>query len=403
MSRQSSLLFLILLMCISISCFGLTQDSPSLKQQQIMQNFLHDVLKHRKSPWGVTALSMVAQCKNNPPIIVYGGFTSVNNQYPINENSLFPIASNTKSFIAVVVLQLAQEYKLNLDSQGALEKYFPEYPKWGKITIRQLLNMTSGIPGISTGEPDDIFKKFTKDEYENYISPTEILNRVYQRPLHFKPGTQWEYSNTNYILLGMLIEKITHHNAIYEIQKRIIDPLELRHTYFPTNNMKSISGVNESDIVHGYAYYKSPYSFIKFGQDTINFSLSLASFSGAMVSTPKDINTYLHALYQSNKLLNKSQLKEFTTLISRKNGKPFLAEKSPGDFGFGLGVFGYYSKTQNAIVYFFQGSLDGYQFYYFYNPKTQLYLTFGINTRSFDVIGKENSMVFNDALSEQCK
>lgn len=394
---------IILIMCVSTSCFGFTHDSASNKQEKIMQNFLHNILQHRKSPWGVTALSMVAQCKNNPPIIVYGGFTSRNNKTSINENSLFPIASNTKAFITVVILQVAEEYKLNLDSANVIEKYFPEYPKWGKITVRQLLNMTSGIPGTSTGESDDIFKKLTKNEFENYISPTEILNRVYKRPLHFQSGDQWEYSNTNYILLGMLIEKITRHNAEYEIQKRIINPLELRHTYFSKNTLNSIPGVNQSEIVHGYAYYHSPYAFMKFGQDTTNFSLSLASYSGAMVSTPKDINIFLHALYQSNKLLNKSQLNEFTTLISRKDGKPFFAEKSPDDFGFGLGVFGYYSKTQKAIVYFYQGSLDGYQFYYFYNPKTQQYLTFGVNTRSFDLIGKENSMAFLNALNQQCK
>ncbi len=106
---------------------------------------------------------------------------------------------------------------------------------------------------------------------------------------------------------------------------------------------------------------------------------------------------------QSSKLLTKSQLKEFLTLTSRKDGKPFFAKKSPNDFGFGFGVFGYYSKSLNSIVYFYQGSpLDGYQFYYFYNPKTHMYLIYGVNTRSFDVVGKQNSMVLNNELNQQC-
>lgn len=401
--------FLIIFMIlISTPCLALTNDAAAQLQKQSMQNFLNTILQHRESPWGVTALSMVAQCKNNPPIIIYGGFTSIDYKTPINENSLFPIASNTKSFIAVVILQLAQEYKLDLDNPNLLKKYFPEYPKWEKITPRQLLNMTSGIPGTNTGEADDIFRNFTKSQYESYISQTDILNKVYQFPLHFKPGTQWEYSNTNYILLGQLIEKITGHTAKYEVQKRIIDPLKLQHTYFPTDRLESIPGVNQSDIVHGYAYYPKknglyhPYSFITFGQDTINFSMSHTGDAGAIVSTPKDINIYLHALFQSNKLLNKSQFKEFTALISRKNSEPFLAKKFPEDFGFGLGVFGSYSKTQNTIIYFYQGSLDGYQYYFFYNPKNKMYLTFGINTRS-DIIWKNNSLELFDILNKQCK
>lgn len=395
---------IILTILICTPSFGFTYDSVSLKQKQIMQVFLHKVLQYRESPWGVTALSMIAQCKDNAPISVYGGFTSNNNKTSINENSLFEIGSVTKSFISVVILQLAQEYKLNLDSPKIIEKYFPEYPKWGAITIRQLLNMTSGIAGVSTGEQDDIFKKYTAYQYENYISPTDILNGVHQLPLHFKSGTQWEYSNTNYILLGLLIQKITHHSTPEEVQKRIIDRLAMHHTYFPINKLQSIRGINQINIVHGYAFYPKghmPYSFMKFGQDTVNFSFSRASYAGAIVSTPEDINLYLHALYKPSILLNQTQLKEFTTLVSKKNGQPFSPEKSPGNVGFGLGVFGYYSKTQNSMVYFYQGSMDGSQFYYFYIPDTKMYLTFGINSRS-DVISEDDSMALIDAMNKQC-
>lgn len=390
----------ILMMLVSVSCFALTDDSSSYRQKQIMQNFLNDILQHKKS---LTALSMVAQCKNKSPSIVYGGFTSINHKHPINENSLFEVASITKSFITVVILQLAEEYKFNIDTQ-TLEKYFPEYPKWGKITVRQLLNMTSGIPGVDTSGPDDIFNKFTLSEYTSYISPTEILNRVYPLSLHFTPGTQWEYSNTNYILLGMLIQKITHHSAIAEVQKRIITRLALHHTYFPADKLQSIPGVDPENIVHNYAFFSKEYvghPFIKYGVDTTNYSYSEASYSGAIVSTPKEINEYLHALYKPGVLLTSTQLNEFMTLISRKNGKPFSPKKFPDDFGFGLGVFGYYSKSQNSIIYFYQGSREGSQFYYFYVPDTQLYLTFGVNSRA-DVIGKQNTMALVDALNEQC-
>ena len=139
----------------------------------------------------------------------------------------FKLAALQNHLFLSVILQIAQENKISIDDNTIMMKWFPEYPKWGHITLRQLMNMTSGIPGNENNLPDDIFKKFTEKNILSKINPVEILDLTYQLPLHFKPGTEFEYSNTNYVLLGRFIKKITHNDPENEVTKRIINKLKL--------------------------------------------------------------------------------------------------------------------------------------------------------------------------------
>jgi CubicO group peptidase (beta-lactamase class C family) len=238
-----------------------------------------------------------------------------------------------------------------------------------------------------------------KKEYDNYISPVTILNLVYKLPLSFTPGENYEYSNTNYTLLGILIERITNHSAIYEVKKRIINKLRLHHTYFPSDKLISISNINKSDIVHGYDFYRegsAPYVFQKYGEDITNFSLSYTNYVGAIVSTPADINFFIHALYTPSLLLNQYQIEKLTTLISKKTGRKFNPQKNINQIGYGLGIFGFYSQENNSMVYFYQGATNGFNFVYFYVPKTGLYLTIGINS----ITDKINYIDYKKTLDE---
>jgi len=381
------------------------QDIMS-KQKAILQNFgnaiLHDKGTDSKK---LTAISFATQCKNNAPIYSYEGTYSFKDRRTINQNSLFQVGSITKSFISVIILQLAQEQKFSLDDPDFMKKWFPEYPKWSKITLRQLMNMTSGIPNNNDIKDDDIFRKFTANEYRSYIKPVTILNLEYQLPLDFVPGTQYEYSNTNYTLLGAFIERITHHSIQDEVQTRIIDKLNLHHTYFPKNKLAELPEVNKAEIVHGYNFYRQgsePYAFQKYGQDVTSFSLAYANAAGAIASTPLDINTFIHALYHPGKLLNTAQIKELTTLISTENGQAFSPEKQPGVIGYGLGIFGFYLKEENNLIFWYQGETNGFQFSYFYVPVTQLYLIFGINSTA-PILDRKPVLKFLDEVNELCE
>lgn len=387
---------------MSVSCFAATNSGVAPQQQRrVMQHFTHAILQHKQPPWGVSAFSMVAQCKQHAPITVFGGTYTKKGRRLINKNSIFQIGSITKSFVSVVILQLVEAHKLRLNE--VIGRYFPSYPKWGKITVHQLLDMTSGIPDVGGGR-HNIYMHFTAREYHGYVSPTKILNLVYKLPLDFKPGSQYAYSNSNYILLGLLIQKVTHHTAQDEIEKRIINKLQLLHTYYVKNTMATVPGIDVKALVHGYSFWPqgtTPYTFQVFGQDTFHFSLSPFSYAGAMISTPTDINKYIHALYTPGILLSAAQLNAFTTLISTKNGQTFVPEKSPGELGYGLGVFGEYNAHLKTMLYWYQGKTDGFEFVYMYNQQTQQYLTFGINTIS-NVINKKNSFRLFYELSALC-
>lgn len=348
------------------------------------------------------------QCKKDPPLYVFAGTNGFKNKTPVSKNSLFPIGSITKSFISVVILQIAKENNVSIDDPTLIAKYFPEYPKWGNITLRQLMNMTSGIPSNSSDSPDDIFLKFTGKEYKNYNSPTKLLGLAYKLPVHFIPGKHFEYSNANYTLLGQFIEKVTHHDPQYEVSQRIFIKLKMAHSYFPKDRLFMIPGIDKSAIVNTYSFYPEKgfkqYSFIPEGQEFSRWSMSVYNSAGAIVSTPADINTYVHALYNPGPLLDATQIKNLTTMVSKITGQPLTVKKDVKELGFGLGVIGFYSPKVNHVIFGYNGSTNGGTFYYLYDPEAQLYLSYAVNlNQSSGVADLDNSLALFANLKDYCK
>jgi len=140
----------------------------------------------------------------------------------------FRVGSVTKVFTATLILQLADKRKLALDD--TLERYLPGIVRAGRqITIRHLLNHRSGLANY-TDDP-----AWPRRE-RRLTRPIQSLRFAASRPLDFKPGRAWRYSNTNYIALGLIIEKITGHTYAHELQQRILQPLGLRHTQLATTH-----------------------------------------------------------------------------------------------------------------------------------------------------------------------
>lgn len=136
------------------------------------------------------------------------------------------IGSNTKTFTAVVVLQLVAEGKIRLDAP--IDTYLPGLVRGDgidgrHIKVRQILQQTSGLPDYLKYLDDDI----------RYYEPRELLDLALQHKADFDPGKGWKYSNTNYVLAGLLVEKVTKHTLAEEVDRRVIKHLGLRHTYFP--------------------------------------------------------------------------------------------------------------------------------------------------------------------------
>ncbi|HME81246.1 MAG TPA: serine hydrolase domain-containing protein [Candidatus Eremiobacteraceae bacterium] len=152
------------------------------------------------------------------------GYRDVAHRFAAVADTIYAIGSNTKQFTAAAVMLLAQDKKLDIDAKVA--DYLPSAPHAAEITVRELLDQTSGLPNYV----DHIaMTNRMSTEYR----PEQLVALVKNAPLDFLPGTKWEYSNTNYVLLGMLIEKASGMSYSAFVQRRIIAPLGLTSTSFP--------------------------------------------------------------------------------------------------------------------------------------------------------------------------
>ena len=160
------------------------------------------------------------------------GEGNIERNHKVDADSAFRIGSTTKTFVATVVLQLAGEKKLSLDD--TVEKWLPGLIKGNgydgsKITIRQLLNHTSGIADYLTS---DLKEKLIENPSENYTA-----EQLISRALQLEPVKGWSYSNTNMVIIGLIIQKVTGESYAEQIQKRIINPLSLKETVLPGSSM----------------------------------------------------------------------------------------------------------------------------------------------------------------------
>ncbi|RSS80588.1 class A beta-lactamase-related serine hydrolase [Streptomyces sp. WAC05292] len=232
--------------------------------------------------------------------------------------------SNTKAFTATVVLQLVGEGKVDLDAP--VERYLPGLVRGdgidgNRITVRQLLQHTSGLPDYTARMMADYSGEASR---HTYYQPRTLLDTALAHKALFAPGTGWAYSNTNYVLAGLLVEKVTGRPLAEQITRRVIDRIGLRHTYFP--------GVGEEDLRgrHPKGYHEArPGGPL---QDITRLDPSWGWAAGQLVSTPGDLNRFFSAL-MGGKLLGAAELAQMRTTVA----VPEDAAMHPG-IRFGLGV-----------------------------------------------------------------
>ncbi|MDM5291781.1 serine hydrolase domain-containing protein [Peribacillus simplex] len=246
------------------------------------------------------------------------GVANLSTKKPMETDYRFRIGSVTKTFTATVVLQLAGENRLNLDD--SIEKWLPGVIQGNgyngnQITIRQILNHTSGIAEYSRSKDADFMD--TKKSY----TAEEIVKLGISLPPDFVPGKGWSYSNTGYVLLGILIEKVTGNSYAEEIENRIIEPLELLDTFLPGNS----SVIPGTKHARGYSQPDET-SEIK---DVTYYNPSAGSSAGDMISDADDLNKFFSYLL-GGKILKEEQLKQMLTTVP-------VGRK--GIEGYGLGIF----------------------------------------------------------------
>ena len=306
----------------------------------------------------ITAVVEAQRSEHNVPGIVVGvwqgetniamvqsGFGNLNPQSPISADDYYRLGSVTKSFTVTRLLQLADQGLVNLDSP--ISTYVPGVQN-GSATLRQLANMTSGIFEYSA---DATFQAEINADFLRNWTNQQLVDAADRNPPYEAPGGQWHYSNTNTVLLGMVVEAVgPTHNLATEIQNNILTPLGLSHTVYPV-------GTNDlpTPFTSGYDIISQPGEPVVYGDMTQSNPTS-SSGSGAMIGTMDDMRIWAEALAKGTLLSPEMQAERLTLIPTTQLGPEYDA------YGLGIGELnGWLGHT---------GAYFGYQNLVMYNPLT---------------------------------
>ncbi|MCE1246354.1 MAG: beta-lactamase family protein [Firmicutes bacterium] len=322
------------------SCSNSDSSNQSGTFSQAQQEQMKSVVDTAVAEGNIPGI-VVAVWQGDKEWIYSYGKSDINTGAEMNPSLNFRIGSITKSFTATIILQLVDEGKIGLDDP--VSNYVSDIPNGENITIRELLNMSSGLFGYS--ETDGFIKSYTEDPLQER-TPQELVALGVNDPQNpvFEPGKGFNYSNTNYVILGEIIENITGNKVEDEIRNRIAKPLKLNHTYLP-----------ETPYMPAYScsgYYYDPKTAAPL-LDLTNQSPSLTWTAGGVISNLSETKTYIRAIGDGTLISSEMQAERLTF-------NPYTIVKDR--YGYGLGV----SWVNGYIGH--NGSIPGYNSSAYYSP-----------------------------------
>jgi D-alanyl-D-alanine carboxypeptidase len=274
----------------------------------------------------------------------------------------FRIGSTTKTFTATVVLQLVAEGRIALDSP--VDHYLPRFGLDRRITVRMLLQHTSGLFNHTGEYYDDGTvvpgipwqgQEYVNNQFRTY-RPEELVRLALSKPARFEPGTDWSYSNTNYVLAKLLIEEVTGRSLAEEMHRLILQPLGLSGTVVPGTSPE-IPGP------HAHGCYRYEHAGQWKVVDVTRFNVSWISAAGDMISTTEDLHTFVSAL-MGGRLLPESLLAQMRTPHPKS--------------GYGLGLF--VQETDGGTVFHHNGGFFGWAALMYSTPDGGRTLTASLTT-----------------------
>jgi len=356
---------IITLLICAVCQYSNAQDKGNKKVNDLKDHF--EKLLNSKPKKQVVNIMCYLENEKNRTVFSEGfGFIDNTKQNPVTENQPFKIASITKMFTAVIVLQMHEEGLINLDESAY--KYLDkiEYLDFEKlhinndvshgknITIRQLLNHTSGLADIFV-DTEKEFNEHVLNNKQKQWSPELLFQKYYEFKVNemakFKPGTSYAYSDVGYFLLGLCIEQITKTSLAEQYRKRIINPLKLSSTYLEYYEYKT----SDLEIAHAY---------IEDFEATKELNTSYDWSGGGLVSNTADLKEFIQSLFKNKLFKNEETLKMMI---------------DDDMYGFGISVF----KFDDKIYY---GHLGFWGSGIFYDPKNEITICLSINQTnpSFD-------------------
>ncbi|HEY0401912.1 MAG TPA: serine hydrolase domain-containing protein [Blastococcus sp.] len=301
---------------------------------------------------------------------VSAGTTTFGGSVPVRPDSVWQIGSNTKAFTSVLLLQLEAEHRLSIDDP--LGRWLPQYPQWRDVTIRRLLNMTSGI---ATYDDQPAWYADYAANPHTYFSPERLVDYAIGAPA----TSGYSYSNTNYVLAEMIIEQETGKSYQDQLYRRIIDPLGLRDLYYrPDVYPASVTSREPA----GY-FFNDQFPLTQLlGRDVSRDTLSWARGAGGIISTTSDMTRWERALY-GGRLLPPQQQAELESLISTTTSQPIARTSSTDPRGFGLGV-AQLTDEELGTFWFYEGETLGFRNLHAYFPDSGLIIAMGLNSGTAD-------------------
>lgn len=286
---------------------------------------------------------------------------------PMSADSYVRIGSETKTFTVTALLELVDRHQVRLDDP--ISRYIPGVPNGRRITLRQLAEMRSGLFPYTS---DADFEHDLLSDPQRTFTPRELLAYGFKHPNTFAPGAQFEYSNTNLILLGLVVEKVTGHKLRDVIERRVLRPARLRHTLFPKGN--------EFPKPHPQGYTDQTLS----GEvaNSTDWNPSWGWAAGAMISNLQDLRHWAKVVATGTLLSPATQAERLRTLPTGFPGTSY-----------GLGIF----DAGGWIGH--NGSLPGYETVTVYLPAKKATLVVMINT-DITYQGQEPSTLVARAVTE---
>ena len=272
------------------------------------------------------------------------GILDLNSKKKSNQETAYRVGSITKSFTATIIMKLVEAKKIKLTSP--LSRWFPKIKNSSRITVEHMLRHRSGI-----------FNFTNTDEYANMLTNTlsrdEVVKVITEFGVSFEPDEDADYSNSNYVLLSIIAEKVTKKSFENLIQEMIAQPLGLTHTYY---GGKINAAKNEANS----------FAKIKNWVPETETNMSIPIGAGALVSTPSDLNTFWTAFHKDE-------------LVSASTKEKMMEIKD----GFGIGLFQIPFHTKMA--YGHNGGIDGFQSMSYHLPEENMSISYTANAVVYPV------------------
>ena len=296
---------------------GLSSAQPVPAEE--LQAALEDVVASPDTVFQGAVLAV--KIRDQPLWAGAAGVADLDTRAPLTPDARFRVGSIAKPFLATIVLQLVEEGAFSLDDPMTAvlpASITDRFDAADRTTVRMLLNHTSGIPEWI----DDQVHAFIAANPTKVWDTTEFLDLAAAKPRPFEPGAGWAYSNTDYNLLGLVVERATGHPWREEVTSRIVEPLHLTHTSLPEPGTLTI----DEPYMHGYGVVDG----VVVDQSRVDPSMAGAAGGSALISNTTDLTTFMTALLSGQLFREAATLSAMTTFVD-------VAGEN-GQTGYGLGL-----------------------------------------------------------------